>query len=613
MTFKKLEFLQAKCRAESIKGTGALSELTREDIFPEKELPDVGELVAQGQLMAKSVTVGSCPFLSHYGVSSESDYKQQQVDNGRIMLHAQIGFRNPVRSQKAYARIYQEIEDAGYRVDRFGICLDWSMGYPREFREGMPKGTGLILENDEDFAALTRSAPVAPHFGDFVMGTPAAFENTIAALKAGSTCIGNIGQYFNFRMPHWHDDVTTTAETIKALSLCAAQPVDILIHSNLDDGFAALFCDLTCGIGAVLIEQYIVDDLLGGHVSHCYGHTFSDPMTRLAFQRALHRISRSPGSMVYGNTTIYGKNTTENYANLGSYILPDIIGQHTLPTGHALNPVPVTEALRIPDIDEVIDAHLFANRLIERSEGYIPMFDYEKADEISDVLIEAGTRFKNSVLKGLEKAGVDIFNPFELLLAMRRVGAKRLEELYGPGNKDDTQIRKRKPVIKATTVAELESKADEVAKFLSIEEQEAIQDRGIRACVACTDVHEYGKVLVEAVLTRLKLDIIDGGVSRDPDEVARSALNGKATFIAISTYSGVALDYIHRLRAELKALNLKLPIFIGGKLNQVKDDDESSLPVDVTDELRQLGVIVCLTVEDLLRELIRMVQGARYD
>ncbi|MDG1437467.1 MAG: cobalamin B12-binding domain-containing protein, partial [Emcibacteraceae bacterium] len=377
--------------------------------------------------------------------------------------------------------------------------------------------------------------------------------------------------------------------------------------------FSALFCDLTCSIGAVLLEQYIVDDLIGGNISHCYGHTFSDPLTRLAFQRALYKISKTPGSMVYGNTTIYGPNETENYANLASYMLPDIIGQMTRPTGHGLNPVPVTEALRIPDTQEIIDAHLFTNRLIERSDGYIAMIDFDKADEISDKLIVAGKKFKENVLKGLSDADIDITNPFELLLSMRRIGAKKLEELFGPGEVDPTQIRKRKPIIRATTVAELENKANEVANFLNAEEKEVIKDRGFKACVACTDVHEYGKVLLEGVLNKIDVNVIDAGVSTDPEVVASSAFNNDASFIAISTYNGVALDYIAKLRDELEGLNLNLPIFIGGKLNQVKDDDHSSLPVDVSKELGQLGVIVCLTIEDLLSELVRMVQGARYD
>lgn len=590
-----------------------MSHFKRQDIFPEEELPNFEDLVSEGEKIAKTVSVGLCSFLQYHNVACEADYKISQMKQGRLMMHGQIGFRNKDKSRRAYSEIYEKVKAAGYKVDRYGICLDWSMGYPRKARKGMPKGTGLILDDDLDFKLLTQEAPVAPHFGDFVMGTPAAFENTIAALKAGSTAIGNIGQYFNFRMPHWNDDVTTTSETIKALALCAAQPVDILIHSNLDDGFAALFTDLTCSIGAVLIEQYIVDDLLDGRISHCYGHTYSDPMTRLAFQRALKKISRSPGSMIYGNTTIYGPNIAENYAALGSYMLPDIVGQMTEPTGHALNPVPVTEAIRIPDIEEIIDAQLYANRLVERAVRYPSLIDFDEVDRVADVLISAGTNFKMSVLNGLEKSGVDIKNPFELLLSIRRIGAKKLEELFGPGKKDGNEIRKRKPVIKATTVVELEIQADAVANFLSEEEKEVIRDCKFKACVATTDVHEYGKVLLEAVFKKIKVGIIDAGVSTDPEVIADLADECSATFVAISTYNGVALEFIKKLSKEFRNCNVQLPVFVGGKLNQVDDEDVSGLPRDVTKELGDIGVIVCHSVEDLLKELIRMAQGARYD
>ena len=41
----------------------------------------------------------------------------------------------------------------------------------------------MILGGPEDFAALTGAAPVAPHFGDFVLGFPAAIENTCAEVQ----------------------------------------------------------------------------------------------------------------------------------------------------------------------------------------------------------------------------------------------------------------------------------------------------------------------------------------------------------------------------------------------------------------------------------------------
>jgi methylmalonyl-CoA mutase cobalamin-binding subunit len=584
--------------------------LRRSQILPEPNLPRGSDLIAEGRSLAKEATVGPCPFLSEYGVRSESEYKRRRMAEGTIMLHAQIGYRSPEKSRRAYAEIQEQVARAGHRVDRYGVCLDWSMGYPASQRASMPRGTGLILEGPEGFAALTAMAPAAPHFGDFVIGTPAAVENTTAALAAGSTSIGNLGQYFTFRMPRWPDDVGTTAESVKAIALCAAQPVEILIHSNLDDGFASLFTDMACAIGAVLIERHIVEDLTGGRMAHCYGHTYSDPLSRLAFQRALARVTSSPGSMVYGNTTIYVEGEIENYANLASYLLVDIVAQRLLPTGHAINPVPVTEALHIPEIDEVIGAQLFANRLIQRAAGFDSLFDIEEADNVADRLVEGGQRFQANVLHGLAEAGIDTSDPFELLLAIRRIGAKRLEELFGPGKPDKEQMHGRDPIIRATTVTELEARSREIAARLNETELHQLQSAGLVACVACTDVHEYGKLLLEGVLRRVGVTVVDAGVSVDPDTVARCASQGSATLIAISTYNGVALDYLRALRTEMRHLGLDLPIFVGGKLNQMPEDDPSSLPVDVSEQLREMGAIPCHAIEQMLPILVEMVGAA---
>ncbi|MFX0125560.1 MAG: cobalamin-dependent protein [Candidatus Hodarchaeota archaeon] len=576
--------------------------LERSQILPETDLPDINKLLGEGERLSQNVNLGSCPFLTTYDVKSESEYKRLRVSEGTIMLHGQIGYRSFTKSKLAYSKIYDQIVAAGYRIDRYGICLDWSMGYPTALRANMPQGTGLILKKPRDFIDLTHSAPVAPHFGDFVIGTPAAVENTVAALEAGSTSIGNIGQYFTFRLPKWNDDIRTTIETIKAVILCANQPVDIMIHSNLDDGFAALFCDMSCSIGAVLLEQYIIEDLIGGHLSHCYGHTFSDPLTRLAFQKALYRVTKTPGSMVYGNTTIFVANEVENYANLASYLLVDIIAQLSSPTGHGLNPVPVTEAMRIPEINEIIDAHLFANRLIQRSEGFRNLIDMVVVEQTADMLVDAGKRFKARVIKGLEEAGIDIKNPFELLLAIRRIGAKRLEELFGPGEHQEGEIRNRKSIVQASPIVELEKRSEEIISFWK---KDKLNQMKFKICVASTDVHEYGKILVEEVLKRLKHEVIDAGVSVDPDIVAKRAKEENVDFIAISTYNGIALNYLQALNQEMLRIGIKIPIFVGGKLNQIPDDSPTSLPIDVTKELGAMGAIVCHQVEDMLENLFK--------
>src|SRR5690606_22074267 len=129
---------------------------------------------------------------------------------------------------------------------------------------------------------------------DFVLGFPAARENTQAALAAGSTTIGNLGQYFTFRVPGHGDDIEATAQTVRALGLIAAQPVPVMVHSNIDDGYAAHFTDLASCLGMILIERELVTGLVGAPIGHCYGHHFSDPIARLAFQRAMAAAGASP-------------------------------------------------------------------------------------------------------------------------------------------------------------------------------------------------------------------------------------------------------------------------------------------------------------------------------
>jgi methylmalonyl-CoA mutase cobalamin-binding subunit len=580
--------------------------IDRKSLFPEPALPDAAALVAAGTALAKTNRLGSCPFLQEYGVASEAAFKRRAAADGLVTLHAQIGFRDVAKSRRAWAEIAERVARHGHKVHRYGICLDQNMGYPEARRAAMPKGTGMILRGVEDFVALTREAPVAPHFGDFMLGLPAAVENVCAALAAGSTTIGNLGQYFTYRLPLWDDEIATTAATVTALALIAAQPAEILVHSNLDDGFVALFTDMACALGAVLLERDIVEGLLGARVTHCYGHTFSDPLTRLAFQRALAEANPTPGSMVYGNTVSYRDEESVSYAGLACYLMADIVGQRTRPTGHAVNPVPVTETKRIPDIDEIVDAQLFANRLVERSQGWMALFDLEEADRIGREIVAGGRRFHARVRAGLAEIGVDLANPVEFLLALRRIGPKRMEEWWGPGAEERERPRGRRPVVAATTLVELEAQGRAIAAAMEAPRREAIRRAALKACVASSDVHEYGKILLESALKPAGVEVVDAGVSADPAAVVAAAKRQGAHCIAVSTFNGFALEYVTLLQREMREAGLDIPVFVGGRLNQVPDGSNTSLPVDVGAELAARGAVVCRRVEDMLEGLGRL-------
>ncbi len=568
--------------------------LSRTDIFPEPELPDTRELIAQGQALAQDWQVQPGAFLKHHGVACEAGYKRAMTADGKLMQHAQIGWRDPAKSRDAWAEIYERCAARNVTIDRYGICLDWSMGVPRDVRNRAMRGTGLILNAPEEFARLTEAAPVAPHFGDFVLGFPASVENTCAALAAGATSIGNLGQYFTFRLQNHADDLTCTTATLTALALIAAQPVPVLVHSNLDDGFAALFGDLSSALGAVLLERHI-GNLAGVEISHCWGHHFSDPVRRLAFHLALCDVSDTPGTMIYGNTTSYRGTPQENFASLSAYLCIDIAGQLLKPTGHAINPVPVTENQRIPDVDEVIEAQLFAARLAEHQRRHMPLLDEAPARALADRIVAGGRLFFDNAIRHLAAAGIATDNPFEMLLAIRRLGGRRLEAMCATGS-DKT------PSDIAEEVAEM---AEVHLSRVPSADRQALAGLDVRIVTATTDVHEHGKLVLDEVLSGAGATLIDGGTSAEPRALAATVVEEDADAIALSTYNGVAMSYYNALREHV---GKQIPILIGGRLNQVPDSSNTSLPVDVGDQLTASGALVCREVEDAVPALLKALK-----
>ncbi|AYD04206.1 cobalamin-dependent protein [Neorhizobium sp. NCHU2750] len=569
---------------------------TASSALTDPRLPDGRYLLGLGRDMARTWRLGTCLFLSETGVGSEAEWKLRSAAEGRVMQHAHIGFRDVNRTIDAIRTVHATCARSGVTVDRFGITLDWSMGYPEAMRDKASRGTGIVLNGPEDFARITNAAPAAAHFGDFMLGLPGAIENTRAAIAAGATAIGNLGQYFTFRLPYWDDDVATTEATVTALGLIAAQDETILVHSNLDDGFAGLFIDMACALGMVVIEKYIVEDLIGARVSHCYGHHFSDPLSRAAFHAALVQVNDAPGTMIFGNTVAYQSTPAGNYASLSSYLTADILALGRWPSGHAVNPVPVTENQRIPDVDEIIDAQTFAHRLAYHAPFYAPILDWQAIETMAATLVEGGRRFAASVLKGLSDRGIDTKDPAALMLAIRRMGPKRMELLFGPGAEAP---RGRLPLIHAEWARELNHKA---ADWVERQQPLRNSDTSI-VCIGTTDVHEHGKYLVEQALEGLGAGLVDAGVAVDPETLVRHARESGATVIAISTYNGVALSYAKAVKAIMADHGLDLPVLVGGRLNEIPKDSNSGLPVDVRSDLMAAGCLPCQDLDEMLAAL----------
>jgi methylmalonyl-CoA mutase cobalamin-binding domain/chain len=157
--------------------------------------------------------------------------------------------------------------------------------------------------------------------------------------------------------------------------------------------------------------------------------------------------------------------------------------------------------------------------------------------------------------------------------------------------------------------ASLEQEGEGLLGRMTVSDRDAIAAAGLRGCIATTDVHEYGKVLIETVLKGLGIEIIDGGISTDPNDLAVQAQTSAADFIALSSYNGVALQFVTELRRELGERGADLPVFIGGKLNRIPDGTNTSLPVDISNEIAAAGAIVCTAVDGMIAQLLQVARN----
>ncbi len=235
------------------------------------ELPDPNALMANGFEIADDLKLGRSLFSETMGVASESAYKAQCIRDGTIMYHAHIGLGSWSATAEALRLIFRIAQEEGYQIDRAGICLDRRMAVPAAFRDGIPAETGPMLEISKDWQAVGQTVPIQPHMGDFMIGFPAATTNTVNALRAGVTTIGNLSQYFSHQAPMWHDPVATVAETVRAIAILGRRREDgLMLHSYLEDGFGALFQDCATVAGWAYLERYIVENLLGCQTGPLY-------------------------------------------------------------------------------------------------------------------------------------------------------------------------------------------------------------------------------------------------------------------------------------------------------------------------------------------------------
>jgi methylmalonyl-CoA mutase cobalamin-binding subunit len=240
--------------------------------------------------------------------------------------------------------------------------------------------------------------------------------------------------------------------------------------------------------------------------------------------------------------------------------------------------------------------------MVERVADLAPIMSVTAATELAQSMLSRGRRFYERLRDGLDSAGFDTTDPAEVMLALRRIGPLGLEARFG--DRDD------RTAVTSPFVSEIDNLADKILATIDPQDAEVVGASATKLVVATTDVHFYGKRLLGIVLGKLGIELVDGGVSVDPDVLADVAAESGAHGIAVSTYNGVALSFSQRLRGELARRGVSPRVFVGGRLNEIMDDSASSLPVDVAAEIRQTGAVPCDTIDVLVKALADDVRRA---
>ncbi|MEP7047906.1 MAG: cobalamin-dependent protein [Ilumatobacteraceae bacterium] len=549
------------------------------------------QLIAEGRHAAPPPAPPTA-FLRANNARSEVEFKRRCRDTGRLTYHMHVGLSTWSATESALAEVSAALAARGHTVDRFGLALDRAMGVPESERDATGKETGPRI-GPHEWGRLGEAAPIQPHLGDYMIGFPAGFQNTLRALAAGVTTIGNVGQYTAYDLLGGSDEILVTEETVRALaSIGALRDHGALAHSNLEDGSATQATHFGAYVGWAALEMYVVEDLIGARLAHCFGNTIQNPESRAVVHFALDdlRGGDSIGSMVYGNTVDHRTGDhAGNVAAVTAQLMCDISLQLRRPTGHAVNPVPFTEAERIPSAAEIVEVQLLAREIENDVRKSPDEFDWNRLERVGAMTAAYAKDFRDRALAAFDDDGVDVGDPAQVLLALRRTSMAELE--------------RRVDLAAAPEIAGLEPwKASHVRALAERLNANAPRLDGVRVVLAVLEVHDLVRDALARVLPTAGAEVILLGANAPIDGIVRAAVEEDADAIVLGVYNGNALALGQHLAADALQHAWHGRIYMGGILNQ---DTGGGLPIDARPTLSALGVHCVDTADQLLTLLAR--------
>ena len=567
--------------------------------------PDGQQMLQEGIEIGNSIMTGKGGFIrSQSKYKNHAEMKRELAREGKIYWNILLGLATLEEQVEAEKQLYEFSQRTGMQIHCIQSIPSGLVALPPEYREKAPATTSYEMYTEEDYDVQQSACPIDVSFNDYHLSTPNGLENTILAVKHGSPTIGEFCQ-FNWGFYGYDNNVERICNMVRALGVVASKSDDYIeVKTYLDDGYAGYFLDCASYIGYAMLEHYICTKLCGARYVIGFGGLLSENDTRCAVAMALDKVLSTEDQPVLrylnGSTNLqWDHDIHGNYGVSVPEMLFEILVEKKYHMGLGINPVSITEKIKVPTLQELEDIFAAGKRAEEKAEEWLPYFNFAPLEEMRDKMAEEGTKLFQNCLEGFREAGIDISDPVEMLLVLMEMNPIRFEQMfhsttYGTASTDI------QPFYTTVLGRQTMQMKQEIIHGLDAKRMRGSLD-GKTIVVGSGDAHTYGLVLVEGVLQEMGAETVNAGVDMDAVDMLDLADEVGTPFIGISCHNGQALDYGRQILELARERGKEYWIFMGGKLNAILPGD--SEPIEIGDRLIDMGIHaendIALTVEML--------------
>ena len=554
-----------------------------------KNFPDGNELVKEGREMAKDLEWKKSRFMEEYGYDTHLQYRKEALAKGKTTYQLLMGLSTLEEELDAIKEIDAFHKRTGFELRSVQSIPAQIVGLDPKDWEGFPETTSYIMKDPEDWKAHAEAAPVDICWQDWHMASPNNLNQTKYALEAGTSRLGCFST-FVWDYPGYQDEVNRFSDMCRTMGILAAKKdegMDCMTYP--EDGMPGFFLDVASYVGYMMVEHYIIEDLCGARMALSYGGLLPEILPRMSFMLALEKLYGTPDhpfcTYYNGSTTMQWDHDIEaNYGVGASEMLIEQVFnlKYNLPI--IINPVSITEALRVPTLNELFDIVKCGIGVEQMAPQWLEIIDFTKFEEMRDFLIEKGTKFYENVMSSFKEAGVNINDPLEMIVTLKHFDPVRFEQEFNPSKDEFGSFR---PYVATPLGRDTMKEMDEIIDDLK---GKGYTDalKGKKLICASADGHSYGLLLIDGVWKAVSAEVVNAGTYMEPGFVLDLADEEDADAVLVSVHCGQILDYAKQIKALEDQRGKKYKVLLGGMLNSKMEGYTE--PVDVSDLVEEMGI-----------------------